>query len=175
MGIYESAALLGATIGTFVAGQLYGSEAGWRVACSGAAGLLLFGSLVVRRAVRRVGVAKFPVEPAKTPSQKENPVTVTVEEAPQAAEPVKPEGNKRANSTRNWAIHAAVYVLAQGVLAVAGYNWPVEALFGGPHELEWYWNSSGHLLLNLGRIWTFIFVIDTVWSLGRLVLKKRTY
>jgi DHA1 family multidrug resistance protein-like MFS transporter len=71
MGIYESAALLGATIGTFVAGQLYGSEAGWRVACFGAAGLLLFGSLVVRRAVRRVGVAEFPVEPAKTPSQKE--------------------------------------------------------------------------------------------------------
>ncbi|WP_181771969.1 MFS transporter [Amycolatopsis pittospori] len=175
MGIYESAALLGATVGAFLAGQLYGSDVGWRVACFGAAALLLFGSLVVRGAVRRVGVAEFPVEPAKTPSQKEKPAPRMIEEASQGAEPVKVDANKRANPLRNWGIHAVVYVLAQGALAIAGYSWPVEALFGGPHDAEWYWNSSGHWLVNLGRIWTFVFVIDTVWSLGREVLKRRSY
>ncbi|MEV6906961.1 MFS transporter [Amycolatopsis sp. NPDC051071] len=175
MGIYESAALLGATIGTFLAGRLYGSDAGWRIACFGAAALLLFGSFVVRGAVRRVGVAEFPVEPAKTPSQKEKPASGMIGEASQAAESVKADANKRANPLRNWSLHAAIYVLAQGVLAIAGYSWPVEALFGGPHDADWYWNSSGHWLLNLGRIWTFVFVIDTVWSLGRTVLKKRPY
>ncbi len=175
MGIYESAALLGATIGTFLAGRLYGSDAGWRVACFGAAAFLLFGSLVVRGAVRRVGVAEFPVEPAKTPSQKEKPASGTVGETSQAAEPVKAGANKRANPLRNWAIHSAIYVLAQAAPAMAGYSWPVEALFGGPHEVDWYWNSSGHWLLDLGRIWTFVFVIDTVWSVGGVVLKKRAY
>lgn len=175
MGIYESATLLGATIGTFLAGQLYGSDSGWRIACFGAAALLLFGSLVVRGAVRRVGVAEFPVEPAKTPSQKEKSAPKEVEEAPQEAEPVKAGANKRANSLRNWATHAVVFVLAQAALAMAGYSWPVEALFGGAHDAGWYWNSSGHWLLNTGRIWTFVFVIDTVWTLGRVVLKKRSY
>ncbi|UUV28876.1 MFS transporter [Amycolatopsis roodepoortensis] len=175
MGIYESATLLGATIGTFVAGQLYGSDAGWRAACFGAAALLLFGSFVVRGAVRRVGVAEFPVEPRKTVSQKEKPVTRTVGESPQAAESVTKEPNKRANPLRNWMVHVAVYVVAQAALAFAGYSWPVEALFGDPHPAEWYWNSSGHWLLNIGRIWTFVLVIDTLWTLGRAVLKKRPY
>lgn len=175
MGIYESATLLGATIGTFVAGQLYGSDAGWRVACFGAAALLLLGSFVVRGAVRRVGVAEFPVEPRKTVSQKESPVTRTVGESPQAAESVTEEANKRANPLWNWAVHVGVYVVAQAALAFAGYSWPVEALFGGPHPVDWYWNSSGHWLLNIGRIWTFVLVIDTLWTVGRAVLKKRAY
>ncbi|WP_410655564.1 MFS transporter [Amycolatopsis sp. lyj-112] len=175
MGIYESATLLGATIGTFLAGQLYGSDSGWRIACFGAAALLLFGSLVVRGAVRRVGVAEFPVEPAKTPSQKEKPASKEVVEVSQDAEPVKTGANKRAKPLRNWATHAVVFVLAQAALAMAGYSWPVEALFGGAHDAGWYWNSSGHWLLNTGRIWTFVFVIDTAWTLGREVLKKRPY
>ncbi|OXM55387.1 MFS transporter [Amycolatopsis alba DSM 44262] len=175
MGIYESAALLGATIGAFLAGQLYGSDAGWRVACFGAAALLLFGSFVVRGAVRRVGVAEFPVEQAKTPSQKEKPALGTVGESLQAAESVTEEANRRANPLRNWTIHVAVYVLAQVALAMAGYSWPVEALFGEAHEAGWYWNWSGHWLLNLGRIWTFVLVIDTVWTVGRALLKKRPY
>ncbi|MFE5563542.1 MFS transporter [Amycolatopsis japonica] len=175
MGIYESATLLGATIGTFVAGQLYGSDTGWRVACFGAAGLLLFGSFVVRGAVRRVGVVEFPVEPRKTVSQKEKRAPRTIEDSPQAAESVTEEANKRANPLRNWAIHAGVYIVAQAALAVAGYSWPIEALFGEAHEAGWYWNSSGHWLLNLGRIWTFVLVIDTVWTFGRELLKKRPY
>ncbi|ANN14949.1 MFS transporter [Amycolatopsis orientalis] len=175
MGIYESAALLGATIGTFLAGQLYGSDAGWRGACFGAAALLLFGSFVVRGAVRRVGVAEFPVEPAKTPSQKEKPASSTIEEVSQEPEPVKADANRRANRFRNWAAHAGLYVVVQAALAIAGRSWPVEALFGGPHDAGWFWNSSGHWLLNLGRIWTFVLVIDTCWTAGRALLEKRPY
>ena len=115
------------------------------------------------------------MEPRKTVSQKESPVTRTVGESPQAAESVTEEANKRANPLRNWGVHVAVYVVAQAALAFAGYSWPVEALFGGPHPADWYWNSSGHWLLNIGRIWTFVLVIDTVWTLGRAVLKKRSY
>ncbi|MFK0247482.1 MFS transporter [Amycolatopsis azurea] len=175
MGIYESATLLGATAGAFLAGQLYGSGTGWRVACFGAAGLLIFGSFVVRGAVRRVGVAEFPVEHRKTASQKENPAPRMIEESPQEAESVTEGANKRANPLRNWAVHVAVYVLAQAALAMAGHSWPVEALFGEAHEAGWYWNWSGHWLLNLGRIWTFVLVIDTVWTIGRATLKKRPY
>jgi DHA1 family multidrug resistance protein-like MFS transporter len=87
---------------------------------------------------------------------------------------VKPEGNTRANPLRNWATHVVVFALAQGALAAAGYSWPVEALFGEPHDVGWYLNSSGHWLLNAGRIWTVVFMIDTVWSLGRFALRRRS-
>ncbi|MFE0023091.1 MFS transporter [Amycolatopsis sp. NPDC059021] len=181
MGIYESATLLGATIGTFVAGQLYGSGGiGWRVACFGAAGLLVLGALVVRGAVRRIGVAEFPVEQAKTLSQKEKPasepgVTVSgvIDVPPQEANPVKRGTNTRAKPLANWGAHVAVFVLAQGVLAFAGYSWPVEAVFGGPHDAGWFWNWSGHWLLNAGRIWTAVLVLDTVWTWGRFALRSR--
>lgn len=66
-----------------------------------------------------------------------------------------------------------IYVVAQAGLAVAGYSWPVEALLDGPHDAEWFWNSSGHWVLNAGRIWTALFVLDTVWSLGRAGVAAR--
>lgn len=78
-------------------------------------------------------------------------------------------GRKQASPLQSWGVHAAVYVLAQIALGIAGYSWPVETVLGWPHEAEWFWNSSGHWLVNAGRIWTLIFVIDTVWSLGRAV------
>lgn len=115
------------------------------------------------------------MEPRKTVSQKEKWAPRTIEDSPQAAESVTEEANRRANPLRNWAIHAGVYIVAQAALAVAGCSWPIEALFGEVHEAGWYWNSSGHWLLNLGRIWTFVLVIDTVWTFGRELLKKRPY
>ncbi|GAA4537093.1 MFS transporter [Amycolatopsis samaneae] len=181
MGIYESATLLGATVGTFVAGQLYDAGGtGWRIACFGAAGLLVLGAFVVRGAVRRVGVAEFPVEQPKTPSQKEKPAPETAFSTsevaaapPQGANPVKQAANTRAKPLANWGAHLAVFVLAQGALAFAGYSWPVEAIFGGPHEASWFWNWSGHWLLNAGRIWTAVLVLDTVWTWGRFALRSR--
>jgi len=58
MGIYESATLLGATIGTFTAGVLYGAGPGWRGACLGAAVVLAVGAALVRPVLRRSRVGE---------------------------------------------------------------------------------------------------------------------
>ncbi|GAB3583293.1 hypothetical protein GCM10027445_57910 [Amycolatopsis endophytica] len=54
MGVYESANLLGATIGTFAAGLLYGTGFGWQAACVGAGVILLGGAALVRPVLRTV-------------------------------------------------------------------------------------------------------------------------
>ncbi len=63
MGVYEAACLVGALIGSLVAGALY-DGANWWVACVVAAGMILAGAFVVPRAVRRLGVADIPVTTA---------------------------------------------------------------------------------------------------------------
>ncbi|MEU4445775.1 MFS transporter [Actinosynnema sp. NPDC050801] len=63
MGVYEAACLVGAVIGSLVAGVLY-DGAHWWVACVVAAGMILAGAVVVPRAVRRLGVADIPVSRA---------------------------------------------------------------------------------------------------------------
>nr|WP_240687154.1 MFS transporter [Amycolatopsis suaedae] len=155
MGIYESASLLGATIGTFVAGQLYGTGGGWQAACFGAAGLLLVTALVVRPAVRKVAVAEFPaaVEPVPEP------------------EPVR-ERPGRKQDVGHWAVHVGLFAAGQVALYVAGHSWPVLALAG---ELtgNQLWNSSGHWLTDVSRIWCFVFVIDTVWTWGAWLFRRR--
>ncbi|QWF81728.1 MFS transporter [Amycolatopsis sp. CA-230715] len=167
MGIYESATLLGATIGTFAAGQLYDPDGRWRWACVGAAVLLLAGSLVVRGAVRRVGVEEFPAPPPVVEKEPE-PEPEPESEAPKAEEK---------HPLRNWGIHAALFLLGQGVLAAFGYCWPVELLFGEAHDANWIWNSSGRWPMDVSRIWCFVFVIDTAWTWGALLVKrvKRSY
>ncbi len=61
MGVYEAACLVGALVGSVVAGALY-DGAHWRVACLAAAGVILAGAVVVPRAVRALGVPDVPVE-----------------------------------------------------------------------------------------------------------------
>ncbi|MFJ8913084.1 MFS transporter [Amycolatopsis sp. NPDC102389] len=160
MAIYESANLLGATIGTLGAGLLYGLENGWVIACLSAAALLLVASAVIRPALAGVGAVDRP-EPPETKE--------TVEEEPEE----ESEEKVKIPPLNAWAGHAVIYVVAQIALAIAGYSWPVEAVFGGPHDASWFWNSSGHWLLNIGRIWTAIFLLDTVWSLGKVFLTRR--
>ncbi|WP_431909717.1 MFS transporter [Amycolatopsis thermoflava] len=63
MGIYESATLLGATIGAFTAGLLYGTGSGWRAACLGAAVILLAGAALVRPVLRAVTAREKAPEP----------------------------------------------------------------------------------------------------------------
>jgi MFS family permease len=63
MGVYESACLVGALIGSLVAGALY-DGAHWWVACVAASGMILAGAVVVPRAVRLLGVADIPVTQA---------------------------------------------------------------------------------------------------------------
>ncbi|MGO1056621.1 MFS transporter [Crossiella sp. CA198] len=168
MAIYESATLLGATIGTFGAGLLYNSGSGWQIACVVAAVLLATAAVLVRGAIRRIGVSDrvpvpepAPVAPAEVSA---DPVAQAPEQAGSA--PAKPG----APTLNTWAGHAVIFLVAQVVLAVIGYSWPYEALFNGPHPAEWYWNSSGHLLLNIGRIWCAVFVIDTIYSVGRYAI-----
>ncbi|MFE9748407.1 MFS transporter [Saccharothrix saharensis] len=60
MGVYEAACLVGALIGSVVAGVLY-DGAHWWVACAVAAVMILAGAVVVPRAVRRLGVPDIPV------------------------------------------------------------------------------------------------------------------
>jgi hypothetical protein len=122
--------------------------------------LLLAAAAVIRPALSRLGAADRPA---------------VAESSPPAAAPTADPASSPAPAARPnrspltaWTGHAAIYVVAQAALAVAGYSWPTEALFNGPHDAAWFWNSSGHWLLNLGRIWTAIFVLDTVWTLGRI-------
>ncbi|MFT7840640.1 MFS transporter [Saccharothrix sp. BKS2] len=61
MGVYESACLVGALLGSLAAGVLY-DGAHWWVACLVAAGMILAGAVVVPRAVRALGVPDVPVE-----------------------------------------------------------------------------------------------------------------
>jgi MFS family permease len=160
MAVYESANLLGATFGALGAGLFYGMDGGWRLACVVAAALLLAASVLIRFALRRVGAADRPAPSPASP-----------EALPEEDVPAADRQRSKTDPLRAWAGHAVLYVVVQIALAFAGFSWPVEAVFGGSHESAWFWNSSGHWLLNLGRIWTFLFALDTVWSLGRVVLR----
>ncbi|GAA1216077.1 MFS transporter [Prauserella alba] len=229
MAVYESAVLLGATAGAASAGALYEIDGGWQLACGFAAGVLAVAAVLMRIALRKVGVTDRPAptpgtaDPATTPEQgatedsqsaagadtaASTPAGSTTAAAAASTSAVLPqqprdpdEGTESgaesgtvphsetetvmtdAETTRNrekasplqaWGVHAAVYVVAQIALGIAGYSWPVETVLGWPHEAEYFWNSSGHWLLNAGRIWTFIFVLDTVWSVGRALLSRRS-
>ncbi|SFP46037.1 hypothetical protein SAMN05421810_102651 [Amycolatopsis arida] len=167
-------------MGTFAAGQLYQARDGWQWACLGAAALLLLGALAVRVAVRRVGVSEYPVEPPEPAAEH----TADQDPKPLPREPESPPGDtptrssesgdaRNARNVRNWVGHCVLFVVGQGALAVFGYSWPVEAVFGGPHEAEWIWNSSGHWLLNVSRVWTLIWLVDTVWTWGAVLLTRR--
>lgn len=182
MAIYESATLLGATVGAVAAGLLYGSGSGWQTACVAAATILLVAAVLIRPALRAVGVQDR-AEPAPTAGPGTGPVDgkalppkegSATQGRSTATEPDRHpecERDRRSGpSWRNWAIHAGGYVLAQVPLALFGYSWPVEAVVGGPHDATWFWNSSGDRLLDVGRIWTYVFVLDSAWTLGRALL-----
>src|SRR5690606_8287755 len=162
-----SAVLLGATAGAVGAGVLYDRDGGWQLACAVAAGVLLAASVLMRIALRAVGVTDRPAPPTQ-PRPEPEPEPEPAGGAARAARP-----GAGSSPLRAWAVHAAVYVGAQIVLGVAGYSWPVETVLGGPHGAEWYWNASGHWLVNADRIWTLVFLIDTVWSFGRAVWTRR--
>ncbi|MGW0517160.1 MFS transporter [Crossiella sp. NPDC003009] len=175
MAIYESATLLGATIGTFGAGLLYDQGTGWQIACVVAAVLLAVAALLMRGAIRRIGVSDR--VPAPEPAAVAEPARVAeaapaTEAAPETVAPEAKPDKPDAPELNVWAGHAVIFVVAQVVLAIIGYSWPYEAIFNGPHPAEWWWNSSGHLLLNLGRIWCAVFVVDTVWSVGRVLVYR---
>jgi MFS family permease len=82
MGIYESATLLGATVGAIGAGVLYGTgETGWRIACLAAGGVLLGAALLVRPALRAVGVPDRPPSPPEPPTPADGGPAAGLQEA----------------------------------------------------------------------------------------------
>lgn len=188
MAVYESATLLGTTVGVLGAGVLYGVDGGRELACVVAAVLLLAAAVLVRPALRGVGAAERPPPPA--PPAPEPPTAALREvevptaaaassaaiasavptDGPAAAGADRPES--ALTSTRGWVAHVGAYAAAQIILAFTGQSWPVEAVAGGPHDAEWFWNSSGDRLLNADRIWTAVFLLDTVWTGGRFVLRR---
>ncbi|WP_277670371.1 MFS transporter [Saccharomonospora viridis] len=162
MAVYESAILLGATVGTLGAGVLYGSELGWITACVAASALLLIAAALVVPAVRRAGIdggTTSEPEPESVPSE---PPAPRKQRGPESSKP----------SSLNWALHCLIYVVAQLVLIFLGYSWPYEAIVNGPHEAEWFYNSSGHWLLDVGRIWTAVLILDTLWTGGKIALNR---
>lgn len=62
MGLYESATLVGALVGSLAAGLLY-DHGSWTLACLVAAGVILAGAVVIPWAVRSLGAPDRP-EPA---------------------------------------------------------------------------------------------------------------
>jgi DHA1 family multidrug resistance protein-like MFS transporter len=163
MAIYESATLFGVTIGALGAGLLYELDGGWALACGAAAVLLLTASFLSRPALRRVGAADRPApepEPEPEGHTKEEPVESKKDKDGKTELPV------------TWTAHAVVYLVVHAALIFPGQSWPVEALFGGPHPAEWFWNDSGDWLINASRIWTYIFVLDCLWTLGKWVYRK---
>lgn len=180
MALYESATLLGATVGAVAAGVLYGSGSGWQIACVGAGAVLLVAAAAAPAALRASGSADRP-EPAAGPAPEvgERPTDPPAADRDDArtgpaAEPGPddPDDPARDGSVPVWgfwAVHAAIYVVAQIVLAVLGTSWPVAAVVDGPHPPEWFWNSSGDRVLDIGRIWTAVFLLDCAWTAAKVI------
>ncbi len=203
MAVYESANLLGMTVGVLGAGLLYGRDGGWELACAAATLLLLAAAVLARPALRGVGATDRPVPPAPpspappapnrgaAPGDGADPITETHEthethvtqrtetddrtagRTGSLAVTGKDQPESVFPSTPGWVPHAAVYLAAQAILAFAGYCWPVEAVTGGGHDAQWYWNFSGDRLLNADRIWTALFLLDTAWTAGRVARRRR--
>lgn len=198
MAVYETATLAGVTVGTLAAGLLY-DAGGLVVVCLASAALLVGAAPLARVALRRVGTADRPVPTAAAPTGAPPPVAAEPDGPARTGDGIRsavrgggadgervtggqdvpagsaPEGGgagAHRPALRGWYTHLGIYLVAQTGLAVAGVSWPVEALLSGPHPAEWFWNSSGGLLLDVGRIWTFVLVLDGVWSVGRLLLSR---
>lgn len=170
MGIYESATLLGATVGAAAAGILYEGGSGWRIACLAAAGLLLTAALLVRPAVRAVGVAERPTEPEELLVEElladDNQITEST-------------AAKNRRDIKRWAEHLGLLVIGQAALAIFGHSFPVDAVSNGiPPGVDWWnWlfgNAREHTtwLMNWSRIWCFVFLIDTVWTWAVVVRRR---
>ena len=95
MGIYESATLLGATVGALSAGLLYQSDGnGWQLACLAAAAVLLTAALLTRPALRHLAIPDHPSTPEPATLELSTPDALTAEPStpePPAPTPAHPE------------------------------------------------------------------------------------
>ncbi|MER5302429.1 MFS transporter [Streptomyces lasiicapitis] len=176
MGVYESANLLGALVGALAAGVLY-DGADWTVACLSAVVLILAGSVVVPRAVRRLGVADVPPPPPERepdpdpePDPEPDPAPLPKPGADVTkSTPVRDEPPKtRQQVLRELGRHAVVFAVAQVVLLLLGLSWlydlatedSVDVLLHGAGQ------ESGFARVGEdgGKIWTFVLVVHALWA-----------
>ncbi|UCM88809.1 MFS transporter [Streptomyces marincola] len=119
------------------------------------------------RAPRAVLAATAPVAPA---GGSEPAGTAGAAGVPRPAPAARrPDGLREAGAAI--ARHAAVFAVAQVALLFAGLSWAADVISGdtaevlmsgrAPDELT----GARELLWNAGRIWGFVFLIDTVWRL----------
>lgn len=73
--------------------------------------------------------------------------------------PRVPARDKAERYRRGWYTHLAVFVIGQAALFAAGEAWINPLLDGGSL-------AQASALMNASRIWTIVFVVDTVWSLS---------
>jgi len=69
---------------------------------------------------------------------------------------------------RRWYGHLAIFAVGQVILLATGDSWIAAQLAGNVPGGE----SSG--LMQAGRIWCLVFLIDTIWSLSYTVFPRRT-
>ena len=79
-----------------------------------------------------------------------------------ASAPVRPAPDKATRYRREWYQHVALFVAGQTILFFIGESYPVAFLSGGMPS-----DPSGLMLAS--RVWTVIFLVDTVWSLSYTV------
>ena len=74
------------------------------------------------------------------------------------------------NKRRWWFAHAAIFVVGQGLLLVAGEFWPAALLAGAvPDPLTLF----GDPAMWVSRMWCIVFVVDTAWSWSFGLLSSR--
>ena len=69
-----------------------------------------------------------------------------------------------------WLAHAAIFVVVQGLLLIAGASWPAAYLAGEvPDPLTLF----GDPAMWVSRMWCIVFVVDTAWSWSYAILPKK--
>ncbi|MEV0678805.1 MFS transporter [Actinosynnema sp. NPDC050436] len=194
MGVYESACLVGALVGSLVAGVLY-DGANWVVACLVAGGMILAGAVVVPRAVRRLGVAEYPppavADTPSTPGPAASGAEVGSAALPQAqvgsaasprveAEPAAspredavPGGKVRTKAElwRGLATNAALFAVTQAALAFADLSWVRDLLtrdLGAVLLGQVPREGVAAFAYGAGRVWAIVLLVDLVWTVYKV-------
>jgi DHA1 family multidrug resistance protein-like MFS transporter len=69
-----------------------------------------------------------------------------------------------------WLTHAAIFVVGQGLLLIAGEFWPAAFLAG---EVSDPLTLFGDPAMWVSRMWCIVFVVDTAWSWSFGLLSNR--
>ncbi|MET8829818.1 MFS transporter [Streptomyces sp. NPDC004610] len=173
MGVYESAGLLGALIGSLLGGALY-DTADWTVSCLSIAALLLAGAVIMPHAVGRVGVTDVPETPASATARKPRP-----DPGPQAdpgpgpkpdpdPAPEPASGAQGSHPLRQLARRAALFAAVQLALLLLGASWLHDLATGDFLDVLMRGSDRDSAVLDalvtIGKFWTFALIMDAIWT-----------